>query len=54
MHTIQFCLISSRGSQRVHISPEQDWNFPAKNCEKLGCSCIIKIRLGEISCRNKV
>ena len=36
------------------MSPEEDWDFPGKICEKLGCFCIIKIRLGEISSRKKV
>ena len=29
---ISFLPISPRGSQRAHISPEEDWNFPGKNC----------------------
>ena len=45
---------SPSSSWRVHISPEVDWNFPFKNCQKLGCSCIKKIRLGDISLRKKV
>ena len=46
--------ISPRGSRRAHISPEEDWDFPGKNCWKLGCFCITEIRLGEISSRKKV
>ena len=51
---ISILLISPGGSRRAHISPEEDWNFPGKICQKLGCFCITKIRLGEISLRKKV
>ena len=37
-----------------HMSPEEDWNFPSKNCYKLGYFCITKIKLGWISSRKKV
>ena len=40
--------------ERAHISPEEDWNFPSKNCWELRCFCITKIRLGEIFSRKKV
>ena len=46
--------ISPSGSRRAHISPEEDWNFTGKNCLKLGCFCITKMRLGEICSRKKV
>ena len=46
--------VSPRGSRKAHISPEKDCSFPAKNCSKLGCFCITKMRLGEISSRKKV
>ena len=38
--------ISPRGFRIAQISPKEDW--------KLGCFCITKIRLGEISWRKKV
>ena len=38
--------ISPSGSRSAHISPEEDWNFSGKNCQKLGCFCITKVRLG--------
>ena len=41
-------------SRIAHISPEEDWNFPSKNCWTLGCFYTTKIRLGDISSRNKV
>ena len=41
-------------SRRAHVPPEEDWDFPGKNCSKLGCFCITKIRLGETSSRKKV
>ena len=44
-------MISPRGSRRAHISPEEDWNFPGKDYQKLGCFCFAKIRLGVISSR---
>ena len=47
-------MVFSRGSQTAHISQEEDWNFAAKNCQKLGYLCITKIRLGEISLTKKV
>ena len=34
--------ISPKCSRRAHVSPEEDWNFPGKNCWKLGCFCINK------------
>ena len=46
--------ISPRGYRRAHISSEEDWKVTSKNCSKLGCFCITKIRLGEISFRKKV
>ena len=46
MHTLQFCHISKR-SRRAHISPEEDWNFPGKNCQKLGYFCFTKLRIGK-------
>ena len=42
-------MVSLRGSRRAHITTEEDWNFPVKNCQKLGSFCITKIRLGEKS-----
>ena len=41
-------------SRRAHVPPEEDWDFPGKNCLKLACFCITKIRLGEISSRKEV
>ena len=39
MRTFQFCRVAPgehtylpSGSRRAHISPEEDWNFPGKNC----------------------
>ena len=29
---ISILLKSPSGSQRAHISPEEDWNFSGKNC----------------------
>ena len=46
---ISVLLLSTSGSRRAHISPEEDWNFSGKNCQKLGCFCVTKIRLGEMS-----
>ena len=51
---ISFLPISPSGYRSAHISPEENWNFSGKNCEKLGCFCITKIRPGEISSRKKV
>ena len=45
--------ISPSGSCKAHISAKEDWNFPGKSCQKSGCFCITKIRLGEISSRKK-
>ena len=47
-------MVSPRGSRTAHISQEEDWNFRAKNCQKLGYFCITKMRLGEISLTKKV
>ena len=46
--------IALTGSGRANLSPEEDWIFPRKNCKKLGCFCVTKIRLGEISSWKKV
>ena len=51
---ISILSISTSSSRRAHISPEEGWNFPCEHCQKLGCFCITKIRLGEISSRKKV
>ena len=43
-------MIYPRGTGE-HTSPEEEWNFTGKDYWKLGCFCITKIRLGEISSR---
>ena len=40
-------MVPPRGPQKANISPEEDWNFPSKSCQKLVCFRITKIRLGE-------
>ena len=37
--------VSPKGFRQAHISPKEDWNFPGKNFQNLGCFCITKIRL---------
>ena len=34
-----------------HTSPEEDWNLPCKDYYKLGCFCMTKMRLEELSSR---
>ena len=40
MHTFQFCRYLRVAQWRAHISPDEDWNFPGKDCYKLGCFSI--------------
>ena len=47
-------MTSPVGSRRAHISPEENWNFLGKNCQKLGCFRITNIRIGEISSTKKL
>ena len=36
--------ISTSGSRRAHISPEEKWNFTGENFQKLECFSITKIK----------
>ena len=53
MHTFQFYHYFRDLVEHMYL-PKKTGIFPVKNCLKLACFCITKIRLGEISSRKEV